>query len=161
MTGILQLISTFKRLSSHMKEHISSLNQQVFVDALTNVKNKGAFSDFTDHLQKRIDINEAEVKFAIIMLDCDDLKLINDRYGHEKGDIYLKAASKALCDIFLHSPVFRIGGDEFSVILMNDDYNNREELLKQFKKSVDDINGSVNNQWEQVNISMGVAEYEP
>ena len=156
-----KLTSTFKQLSSHMKEHISSLNQQVFVDALTNVKNKGAFSDFTDDLQNRINISDAELEFAIGMFDCDDLKLINDRYGHEKGDIYLKTASRAICSVFQHSPVFRIGGDEFSVILMNEDYYNREELVHKFKKMADNISGSAKNKWEQVNVSMGIAEYEP
>ena len=156
-----KLTSTFKRLASHMKEHISSLNQQVFVDALTHVKNKGAFSDFTDDLQRRIDIGDAELEFAIGVFDCDNLKQINDRYGHEKGDIYLKAASRAICSIFQHSPVFRIGGDEFSVIIMNDDYYNRETLVKKFKKLVDDINNSAKNKWEQVNVSMGISEYNP
>lgn len=156
-----KLTSTFKRLSSHMKEHINSLNQQVFVDPLTNVKNKGAFSDFTDDLQKRINVSDRELEFAIGMFDCDDLKLVNDRYGHEKGDIYLKTASRAICNVFQHSPVFRIGGDEFSVILMNEDYYNREELVKKFKSIADNINSSAKNKWEQVNVSMGIAEYLP
>lgn len=156
-----KLTSTFKRLSSHMKEHISSLNQQVFVDALTHVKNKGAFTEFTDDLQSRIDISDAELEFAIGVFDCDNLKQINDRYGHEKGDIYLKTASRVICSVFQHSPVFRIGGDEFSVIIMNDDYYNREALLKKFKKLVDDINNSAKNKWEQVNVSMGISEYDP
>ena len=156
-----KLTSTFKRLSSHMKEHISNLNQQVFVDALTSVKNKGAFSEFMDDLQSRIDISDPELEFAIGMFDCDDLKLINDRFGHEKGDIYLKTASRAICNVFQHSPVFRIGGDEFSVILMNEEYYNREELIKKFKKMAGNISSSAKNKWEQVNVSMGIAEYEP
>lgn len=156
-----KLTSTFKRLSSHMKEHISSLNQQIFIDALTHVKNKGAFSDFTDNLQNRINISDKELEFAIGMFDCDDLKLINDRYGHEKGDIYLKTASRTICNVFQHSPVFRIGGDEFSVILMNEDYYNREELVKKFKKMAGIITDSTKNKWEQVNVSMGIAEYVP
>jgi len=156
-----KLTSTFKRLSGHMKEHISSLNQQVFVDALTNVKNKGAFSEFTDDLQNRINVSDPELEFAVGMFDCDDLKLINDRYGHEKGDIYLKAASRVICKVFQHSPVFRIGGDEFSVILMNEDYFDRESLLKKFEKLTEDTNRSAKNKWEQVNVSMGIAEYDP
>ncbi|MBR0366008.1 MAG: diguanylate cyclase [Clostridia bacterium] len=156
-----KLTSTFKRLSSHMKEHISSLNQQVFVDALTHVKNKGAFSDFANDLQNRIDMGDRSLEFAVGVFDCDDLKLINDLYGHEKGDIYLKAASRVICSVFQHSPVFRIGGDEFSVILMNEDYYNREALVRRFKKIAGDVNNSAKNQWEQVNVSMGMAEYDP
>ncbi|MBQ3425620.1 MAG: diguanylate cyclase [Clostridia bacterium] len=156
-----KLTRTFKLLSNHMKEHISSLNQQVYIDALTQVRNKGAFSDYTNDLQKRIDIGDEDLKFAICMFDCDDLKQINDRYGHEKGDIYLKTASRVICNVFQYSPAFRIGGDEFSIILVNEDYNNREALLKRFEKLAYDLNNSAVNQWEQVNVSMGIAEYEP
>ncbi len=155
-----KLTTTFKLLSGHMKEHISSLNQQVFIDALTNVKNKGAFSDFSDDLQNRINVSEPELEFAIGMFDCDDLKLINDRYGHEKGDVYLKTACHTICKVFQHSPVFRIGGDEFAVILTKDDYYNRSALAEKFKKTAGDINGLAKNQWEQVNVSMGIAEYD-
>ncbi|MBQ7499292.1 MAG: diguanylate cyclase [Clostridia bacterium] len=156
-----KLTSTFKRLSSHMKDHISDLNKQVFVDALTHVKNKGAFADFTEDLQKKIDDGGKYIEFAIGVFDCDDLKKVNDKFGHEKGDLYLKAASRAICSVFQHSPVFRIGGDEFSVILRNEDYGNREALIRRFEKVTEEINNTNENVWEQVHISMGVAVYDP
>ena len=49
-----KLTKTFKWLSGHMKEHINDLNKQVFIDALTRVKNKGAFSAMTDELQEQL-----------------------------------------------------------------------------------------------------------
>lgn len=82
-------------------------------------------------------------------------------YGHDKGDIYLKAASRLICRTFQYSPVFRIGGDEFAVIMQNDDYNNREELMDKFRKSRDEICGSAANEWEKARVTMGIAVYEP
>ena len=155
------LTNTFKRLSAHMKDPISDLNKQAFVDALTHVKNKGAFSDFIEDLQKNIDGGEQYIEFAIGVFDCDDLKLINDTYGHEMGDVYLKAASRVICSVFQHSPVFRIGGDEFSVILRDEDFENREALVRRFYKCVDDVNMTNENKWDQVHISMGIAVYDP
>lgn len=155
------LTSTFKRLTDHMKDHISSLNRQVFVDAMTNVKNKGAFSAYIDDLQTQFDKDQKNMEFAVGVFDCDDLKSINDRYGHDKGDVYLKTASRLICRIFHHSPVFRIGGDEFSIILRNEDYEKRDDLVDEFEKASFNINDATNNVWEQVHISMGIAVYDP
>ena len=156
-----QLTSTFKRLAGHMKDHINDLNNRVYIDALTSVKNKGAFSDAIDALQERIDRDRANTAFAVGMFDCDNLKLINDQYGHEKGDVYLKTACRLICRVFQHSPVFRIGGDEFAVILRSDDYTNRAALIRQFEADRAAVCASAENQWEQVHIAMGVADYDP
>ena len=155
-----RLTNTFKRLSGHMRDHISDLNRRVYVDALTHVKNKGAFSTAIEELQSKVSQDEGQLAFAIGMFDCDDLKSINDQYGHEKGDTYLKTACTAICRVFQHSPVFRIGGDEFAVILKNADYQERESLARQFERAVADINVAAEKQWEQVHIAMGIAVYD-
>ena len=156
-----KLTKTFKRLSEHMKDNIEKLNKQVFVDSLTHVKNKGAFTTFVDKLQIEIDRGNDQVRFSIGVFDCDDLKFINDKYGHDKGDVYLETASRVICSTFKHSPVFRIGGDEFTVILSDEDYDAREELVKQFGDACKRINAHKDNKWEQVHISMGFADYDP
>ncbi|MCR5151044.1 MAG: diguanylate cyclase [Clostridiales bacterium] len=156
-----RLTKTFKLMASHMRDSIRNLNKQVYVDALTHVKNKGAFVSYETDLQNKIDNGEDNIEFAIGVFDCDDLKYINDHYGHEKGDAYLKVASHTICGVFQHSPVFRIGGDEFAVILRNEDYENRDLLVNQLEKAVMRINSSSSDQWEQVQISYGIAVYDP
>ena len=156
-----RLTSTFKRLSDHMKDHISDLNKRVYVDALTSVKNKGAFTTAVDGIQSQMDSGVDDVDFAIGMFDCNDLKRINDEFGHDRGDTYLKAACRLICRIFQHSPVFRIGGDEFAVILRNSDFENRQQLVNEFEASMKANNASVNNRWEEIHIAMGIAEYDP
>ena len=156
-----RLTSTFKRLAAHMKDHISDLSRRAYVDSLTSVRNKGAYSSYIEQLQTRMDEANGLISFAIGMFDCDDLKQINDLYGHEKGDIYLKTASRLICRIYQHSPVFRIGGDEFSVILQNEDYRNREALARQFNREMSESCAVNQNKWEQVHIAMGVAVYDP
>ena len=111
-------------------------------------------------IQERLD-NEEALAFAVIILDCDNLKTINDQYGHERGDAYIKTACQLICRIFKHSPVFRIGGDEFAVVLQNEDYQNRRELLELFENNMDEIQASAENEWEQVSVSLGMAEYDP
>ena len=142
------------------EEHqIQDLNKRVFVDALTSVRNKGAFDTYIQEMQTQLDKGE-EFEFAIGVFDCDNLKKINDRYGHDKGDIYLKTASQLICHIFQHSPVYRIGGDEFSVILKNEDFQNREKLSEQFRQRAEEISASAENSWEEVHTSMGIAVYD-
>lgn len=156
-----RLTKTFMRLENHMKDNISNLKTQAFVDSLTQAKNKRAFTTMLEQIQGRMDKQENDLNFAIGMFDCDDLKHINDRYGHEKGDVYLKTACRVICRVFQHSPVFRIGGDEFSVLIQNEDYENREALLKEFEEAREKISAEAENQWEQVHLSMGVALYNP
>ena len=158
---ILLLRSIRAEKKAREEEHlVNDLNKKVFVDALTSVRNKGGFSNYIQQMQDGLDRGEASV-FAVGVFDCDDLKKINDQYGHDKGDEYLKAASRLICHVFQHSPVFRIGGDAFSVILQNEDFRNREALSKEFEARCQEINSSVQNPWEQVNVSLGIAVYDP
>ena len=155
-----RLTKTFKRMAEHMDDHISNLNREVYVDALTRVKNKGAYSEIIREIQSQIDEGTNPVEFAFGVFDCDDLKRINDHYGHDKGDIYLRTACKAICNVFVHSPVFRIGGDEFAVVLRDEEYKNIDTLVQQFEKSTSRINESAEKEWEKVNISFGMAVYD-
>ena len=143
------------------EEHlVSDLNKRVFVDALTSVRNKGGFDEYIDGLQGRLEKGEIH-EYAIGVFDCDDLKSINDQNGHDKGNIYLKAASRLICRIFQHSPVFRIGGDEFAVVLQNEDFMNKDALVKSFEAARNEICSSAQNKWDEVHIALGIAIYDP
>ena len=155
------LTNSFKRMADHMKEHISDLNRRVNVDALTSVRNKGAFTTFIEDMQAKLDEDPGKGEFAIGVFDCDDLKTVNDLYGHDKGDAYLKTASRLICKVFQHSPVFRIGGDEFAVVLRNDDFSNREALTALIEKNMAESSAATENRWEQVHVSMGIVKYDP
>ena len=143
------------------EEHlIKNLNKRVFVDALTSVRNKGAFTNYIQQMQDRLEAGE-KLDYAIGVFDCDNLKQINDQYGHDKGDFYIKTASRLICRVFQHSPVFRIGGDEFAAILLNEDFENRDALVEQFKRSKKIISDAALNQWEEPRVAFGIAVYDP
>ncbi len=155
-----KLTKTFINLSSHMKENINRLNKQAFIDSMTQVKNKAAFSDYAVKLQARVD-NGNCIRYAVGIFDCNDLKKINDEYGHDKGDIYLKTASRTIKIVFQNHQVYRIGGDEFAIILENEDCDNIDSLVKMFENFVIRINDEALNVWEKVNIAYGITEYDP
>ena len=63
--------------------------------------------------------------------------------------------------MFQHSPVFRIGGDEFAVILRNDDFRNRDVLMQSFEEASAESCSGKENRWEQVHMAAGIAVFDP
>ena len=141
------------------EDQVKDLNRKAYVDPLTMVRNKSAYNEYIKKLQEQLDRDEV-IDLAIGIFDCNDLKSINDQYGHEKGDIYIKNACSMICKVFGHSPVFRIGGDEFAIILMNSDFSNRDELVAQLDKKQNERNAVVKSIWERVHIAHGIAVYD-
>ena len=104
-------------------------------DALTKVMSRLSYDSKVKEFNKRIHDDASLVKFAICECDLNNLKIVNDTFGHDSGDTYIINCCKLICDIFKHSPVYRIGGDEFVAILQSDDYDNIELI----KRSLMDI----------------------
>ena len=126
-------------------------------DGLTGIKNKTAYRELEKSVQANMDNGMDYLPFAILVCDANDLKAINDNEGHVAGDEYIRAAAKLLCDIFSHSPVFRVGGDEFVVFLRGNDYAAREKLVEKLK---DEALKNQNLGYGPV-LAAGLAEYEP
>ena len=124
------------------------------------MKNTSAIVNYVQALQETLDSGE-KIDFAVGMFDCDNLKHMNDQNGHDKGDIYIKSSCQLICQVFQHSPVFRIGGDEFATVLQNDDFKNREELIQRFESEREKRCSAAENQWEAPRVAMGIAVYDP
>lgn len=127
----LDIVYLHLNVQSKRDEEMSFL---AFKDGLTGLKNVSAYRSTLNKLD--LNIKESMAEFAVVVMDINGLKLINDRYGHNKGDKLIIHAGKYICNIFQHSPVFRIGGDEFVAILENRDYNNKDELIRKFDEGL-------------------------
>lgn len=103
------------------------------IDALTGVKNRHAYRLAEERLDRQISEGSAPA-FAVVVLDVNDLKKVNDNEGHEAGDQLLRDACKIICNTFQHSPVFRVGGDEFAVLSQGSDYERMDELIRQMEE---------------------------
>ena len=103
-------------------------------DSLTGVKNRSAYLDVEAKLNQRIRDGE-KVRFAVVVCDLNNLKRTNDSFGHQAGDRLLKDACATICGVFKHSPVFRVGGDEFAVISQGHDYDHMDELMERMRQS--------------------------
>ena len=149
----MRLISARKE-ADESRHKVEDLNRQAFVDPLTHVRNKGAYAGFEAKINEAIRKGVQE-PFAVVVCDINDLKTVNDLYGHKEGDVCIQNACAKICGIFSHSPVFRIGGDEFVVFLSGVDYYQRKELMAQIN--------AIPNDASKVRIgetvSAGMAEY--
>ncbi len=123
-------------------------------DELTGVKNKHAYIDMEARLDQKIEDGEP-VEFAIVMLDINGLKAVNDSRGHAAGDRYIQDACAVVCSVFRHSPVYRVGGDEFAVVIQNQDYSNLESLLQE----IGAFNDRQRNEGDMT-FAYGMAKYQ-
>ena len=136
------------------REELISARILAYKDALTGVKSKLAYAESEEKRDEEIRLGRAP-DFALAVFDVNELKETNDELGHEKGDQLLISACRMICEHFQHSPVFRIGGDEFAVMLERSDYENRRELRESFDRMME--NSKEN---DRPIIAMGMADYE-
>ena len=139
-----------------LNDKLSELMQK---DALTSLKNRNAFENAKAHLKNRY-LAQDGTRFAVVMFDLNNLKEINDEYGHGMGDIYIKNSSVLICNTFKHSPVYRIGGDEFVAIVKNDDYDKKDELLKEFRDAVLELSKPEIPPERRVSVAAGMADFD-
>ena len=141
------------------EEKASSMQELAVKDSLTGIRNKTAYDYEADKLEQ--DIADGFVEFGLAMIDLNYLKKINDTYGHEKGNITIRRLCMLVCEVFEHSPVFRIGGDEFVVILKFRDYKNIDSLIEVFNNRLCEIqNNDELKPWEKVSAAIGYHKFD-
>lgn len=126
-----------------------------YTDILTGLKNRTSFEE------KIACLNENLVKennIAILMFDLNNLKHVNDSLGHKEGDRLISSSARLISDSFSKfGEVYRIGGDEFAVIIVNFlEAAVKQELLA-FEKKVEEYNGQ--GQQLEVGIACGMATF--
>ena len=140
------------------EEQIGQISQEAYKDSLTGVGNKAAYNKTVTAINA--EIASGMTDFAVVMIDMNDLKRINDDYGHKAGDIYIKGCCHMICEAFKHSPVFRIGGDEFIAILRGHDYITRVQNLAVLRASfVESSSNTDIDPWLRYSAAVGIAEH--
>ena len=129
-------------------------------DPLTNVNNRTAYEDKEKFLQSEINM-ESGLEFAIALFDVNNLKLINDSRGHDAGDAYLVRSCHLICNVFKHSPVYRIGGDEFVAVLTGDDFDKRDELLEEMGSRMNPYSNKMPLPLDYISIACGISVFNP
>lgn len=153
IVGITNINEQVKRDQEYIY-NLSLARNEANIDVLTGVKNKHAYVDVETQLNNMIADGEAP-EFAVAVLDLNGLKIINDTLGHQAGDEFIKKGCAIICSIFRHSPVFRVGGDEFAVICQGRDYKNIDLLMSRLEEK-----NMKNKASGNVVVAGGMARYQ-
>ncbi len=137
------------------KETSNNLRNMATTDSMTGVRNKHAYTENESVINAQIHSGEIS-KLAVIVCDVNGLKHINDTKGHAAGDQLIKDACSLICEQFLHGAVFRIGGDEFVVILQGKGYDKMHDVIAETNRMMEE-----NIETGGVVISIGYAVLEP
>lgn len=137
-------------VTSRIKQH-NRLAYLSMHDNLTGVYNRTYFEEELKRLR-----NSREYPISIIYADVNGLKIVNDAFGHEKGDQLLKDAARVMRESLRgHEVLSRVGGDEFAAVLVNTDEENGRKVVARIRDSIDSYNKT--NQDIPLSISIGLA----
>ena len=124
-------------------------------DAMTGLENKMAFYEKVEKIDAQIQTGKAE--FAVIIIDLNYLKRINDQYGHNQGDALIKKLADIISGFFRGCGTYRIGGDEFAVIIEGDRSRAALDLAGKFRALL--ASGSSEGYWVYPSAAVGCANY--
>ena len=142
------------------QQHAAEIMELTNKDALTGVRNRNAYDKEVQKIEW--EISSGYKDFGVVVVDLNYLKRINETYGHEKGNMAIQKLCHLVCLTFAHSPVFRIGGDEFAVILRNDDFFSVDTLMESFNSTISRVADSEDLEyWEKTSAAAGFALFDP
>ena len=140
-------------------EPFNKLEKEAYRDTLTGLLNRTAYFRYAQQLDEQAAAGTAA--FSLVMIDVNFLKKVNDTYGHEKGNTYLKSAADLIRSVFGSEQLYRIGGDEFVAVLEGSARNRAEDLIRTFREKVREKQEDETLQpWEKVSAAIGMAAYE-
>jgi len=123
---LIQEISLLRGKVARLQERVEQLDQLAHQDSLINLPNRRGFMRELERLIARVD--RYGINAAMLFVDLDGLKMINDTFGHRAGDEALIQVAGMLAKGVRHSDVVaRIGGDEFGILLESSDENDAHD----------------------------------
>ncbi|MBR5577599.1 MAG: diguanylate cyclase [Lachnospiraceae bacterium] len=141
-----------------LRAYMERISDMAYTDPLTGVKSKAAYDEQVKQINENIQTGFAQ--FGMVMFDLNNLKQINDTYGHEAGDAYIINGCRVICNTFKHSPIFRIGGDEFVAILSGRDLLHADALLDEFYEKMKQEQKNSDFGGELISIAAGFSSYD-
>lgn len=156
---IKMLNNAFEIMIKNLHERNERQLSLAFRDPLTGLRNTNSYKSWVVSFDQKI--KNENISFGIVVLDINYLKKMNDTYGHNVGNKLLSTSSRIISDTFKRSPVFRIGGDEFLVILQGRDLEDRDKLFLDFEAMCENSFIEVEDGKFPVSIAKGFSQFDP
>lgn len=144
-----------------LRADLQALNVEALTDKLTAVPNRRAFDNKIEELHNSH--QDEGIKFSLLLIDIDNFKKFNDRYGHDIGDMVLRYVAKIMNDCIKGGDMLaRYGGEEFMVLLPSTKYENAMTVADMLCKKIASNNLVESNTKEKVKsygnvtVSIGV-----
>lgn len=135
------------------------LRCQSLTDELTGLYNRRGLFTMADHHFKMA--KRQKHGFYMLYGDIDDLKKINDEFGHGEGDVVLIEMANILKANYREVDIIaRLGGDEFALLPVAPSENSQETIISRLENKLKDLNASIDRKY-RLSISLGVAYYDP
>ena len=132
------------------------MEQLALTDELTGLRNRRGFLVLTDQALRMA--RRTRARCALVYVDLDGLKRVNDTRGHAAGDALIADAAKVLGDVFRESDIVaRVGGDEFAVFAVLDEHDGAEALNARLAAAIDRFNAQAVPTM-RVSMSIGIEE---
>lgn len=135
------LAKTLSQMAQELKIKINYINNLAFTDKLTGIKNSTAYLQEVAYLKNDILLKKAD--FSLFVIDANGLKFINDNYGHELGNELIIKVSQMIKEVFGAEQLYRIGGDEFAVVVYHVSTAECEEYENRFNQVVENQKGKI------------------
>lgn len=156
-----ELASDFNRMAESLLDRTGRLKREAITDGLTGLFNHKHF-----HSRLEFEINRAiraRSSLSILLIDADNFKQYNDRYGHPKGDEVLRKCAESICDNIRGVDIAaRYGGEEFAIILSETDKNGALVVAENIRRAIQERrfpDGEEGEPTHNVTVSIGVASY--
>jgi diguanylate cyclase (GGDEF)-like protein len=147
-----------KKIEDELKKSNIELESLSLLDELTGLYNRRGFMTLSTQIWKMA--QRSNMRFLIVFMDLDELKKINDNYGHSEGDGALKAFAEILKIAFRRNDVLsRIGGDEFVVLSYNASLEHRDNIQERIQKNISHYNNTSGKSYK-LSVSIGFACFE-
>jgi len=154
-TAASALVARLRARLAAARKQIADLKQRADTDVLLDIPNRRSFER---ELRRSLAyVKRYHATAALLYLDVDRLKPINDRYGHAAGDAALKAIARALIGhVRMSDTVARLGGDEFGVLLWNLKLGDAEKKARALETAIDQLRLTIRGGAPRLGISAGV-----
>lgn len=151
------LAKSFKKTITVLHEKMNYINALAYRDSLTSVMSDTSYNLEVNRINQSL--NKDSI-LHILVFDVNNLKIINDKYGHEFGNKFIITASNAIATIFNRNNTYRIGGDEFVVIIENANDEFVNQLISDYNSLIENCYLDLPNQKLNIEIAYGYTKFD-